>query len=997
MKKFTLRAVWALVLVAGIFQIGHAQLTGTYTIGGSAPNYATFTAAVQDLTSQGVSGAVVFNVRDGSYAEQISIGNITGASAANTITFTSENSDSTLVTLTHTSGGAFNLNHTVELNNAHYVSFTEMTIKRTGVASNGVVISIFGGSSDCSFSNCVLASDNTTSLSINEAIVNSPNTNGADFNLHFANNNFSNGSYGLYLFGPAASLETGLMVSNNLFNNQQNTSIQAYYNQAATIAGNKFSTTSTGFGAAINLSFCGGNILVEKNKIENITQGNGVQIGSCTATAGNEIKMYNNFISVNGNNNLQSYGINISSSSNIQVYNNNINMPSTAAVANNSAIKVTGSGISGLSIKFNMVVAPTGYVVNSALGAITEMDFNVLYHPGNFGFGLYDGLTVNTLNAWKSTTSLDANSLSADPQFTSVSDLHVANFNLNNLAKPVAGITTDIDNEQRDPVFPDIGADEFSAPGFDVGVKTFSSPFDSGCGAVDQVIGVVLTNYAFDAQTNFNVQVNVTGMGTANITQLFVDTLLPNDNDTMYVSTGINTSAGGSINVTAYTLLNGDNDMSNDSSTASFVLIAIPAPPTANPTTAVCKGDSATVSVTALQNHSVAWYSSPSNPKPLGIGNPFKVLVDGTDTVWATQFEGTGINSKCLRISKIELGDQPYDFIEIQNVTGQQLDATGWVVAASNSYTDVNLINTTYWNLGVFQPNEIQFKTDNANTNYWGTNLLFNPGSASWAMILDNNGQIVDFVVWDYPAATIQTLNTNINGFQVTLGSEWIGDGFASGACATHFGRQGNSDNNDANDWVCVTDDAGIQYSGLITPFPGCGIGCQSDWVPVYVPALNPVNLNLGNDTTIVWPNTLQICAQSAATYIWNNGATTQCITVSTSGQYTCVVTNTQGCSETDTIVVSVISGISDPQLPLVTKIYPQPTSGMLNIDMAKLTGNTTLRLYNSLGAIVFTNNYNAAHADKTIQVDVANMRAGWYNLQIADDTRIMNFPVLIK
>lgn len=997
MKKFTLQAIWALLLVAGLFQISHAQLSGTYTIGGSAPNYATFSAAVQDLTTQGVSGAVVFNVRDGSYSEQISIGNITGASATNTITFTSENSDSTLVTLTHPSGGAFNQNYTIELNNAHFITFAEMTIKRSGIVSNGVVISIFGGSSDCNFSNCVLYSDNASSLSINEAIVNSPNTNGADINLHFTNNVFENGSYGIYLFGPAASLETGLMVSNNIFTNQQNTGIQSYYNETATIAMNKFITASTGYGAAINLSFCGSNILVEKNNVENITQGNGVQVGSCTATSGNEIKVYNNFISVNGNNNLQSYGVNISSSSNVLVYNNNINMPSTAAVANNSAIKVTGAGLSGVRIKFNMVVAPTGYVVNAALGSIAEMDFNVLYHPGNFGFGLYDGIAVNTLAAWKSTTSLDANSLSADPQYTTVSDLHVGNFNLNNLAKPVTGITTDIDNEQRDPVFPDIGADEFDAPGFDVGVKTFSTPYDSGCGAVNQVIGVVLHNYAFDAQTGFNVQVNVTGIGTANITQLFNDTLLSNDDDTMYVATGLNTAAGGSINVTAYTMLNGDNDVNNDTSSASYILIPIPAPVTANPTTPVCKGDSAMVSVNALPNHSVAWYSSPSNPKPLGVGNPFKVLVDGTDTVWATQFEGTGVNSKCLRITKIELGDQPYDFIEIQNVTGQQIDATGWVVAASDNYTDINIVNATYWNLGVFQANEIQFKTDNSSTNYWGQNLLFNPGSASWAMILDDNGQIVDFVVWDHPDATIQSMNTTINGFQVSIGTEWTGDGFASAACGTHFGRQGNSDNNDANDFICVSDDAGIQYSGLTTPFPGCGIGCQSDWVPVYVPALNPVNLNLGNDTTIVWPNTLQLCAQNAATYAWSNGATTNCITVSTSGQYSCVVTNAQGCTETDTVVVAVISGISDPQLPLVTKIYPQPTSGILNVDLAKLTGITTLRLYNSLGAVVFTNNYNAAHADKTIQIDVANMRTGWYNLQVSDDTRIMNFPILIK
>ncbi len=69
-----------ILLIAGLIISAYAfsQLSGTYTIGGAAPDYATFNAAVTDLNALGVSGAVVFNVRTGTYTEQVLVPSITG-------------------------------------------------------------------------------------------------------------------------------------------------------------------------------------------------------------------------------------------------------------------------------------------------------------------------------------------------------------------------------------------------------------------------------------------------------------------------------------------------------------------------------------------------------------------------------------------------------------------------------------------------------------------------------------------------------------------------------------------------------------------------------------------------------------------------------------------------------------------------------------------------------------------------------------------------------
>ena len=90
MKKFTNSFVLTIVAITMMSLTSLAQLSGTYTIdpnGSGTSNYASFAAATAALTTSGVSGAVTFNVKEGTYTEQVSFGSYTGASAANTITF----------------------------------------------------------------------------------------------------------------------------------------------------------------------------------------------------------------------------------------------------------------------------------------------------------------------------------------------------------------------------------------------------------------------------------------------------------------------------------------------------------------------------------------------------------------------------------------------------------------------------------------------------------------------------------------------------------------------------------------------------------------------------------------------------------------------------------------------------------------------------------------------------------------------------------------------
>jgi hypothetical protein len=73
-----------------ISPVYYTMMTGSYTIGGILPDYTMIGEAVADLELRGVCGPVIFDIRDGTYMEQVNLTAIDGASAVNTITFRSE-------------------------------------------------------------------------------------------------------------------------------------------------------------------------------------------------------------------------------------------------------------------------------------------------------------------------------------------------------------------------------------------------------------------------------------------------------------------------------------------------------------------------------------------------------------------------------------------------------------------------------------------------------------------------------------------------------------------------------------------------------------------------------------------------------------------------------------------------------------------------------------------------------------------------------------------
>lgn len=442
--------------------IVQSSLSGNFTIGGTTPDYPDFSTAVADLNSFGICGPVVFDVRSGTYTEQVSLGSVNGASTANTIVFRSEdaNRDSVILTFASTTTAA---NYTFNFNGADHVSLEQMTIEATG-PSFGRVLQ-FGGVADSnSVWDCRMLGVVSTSTSANYAVLYSNNSN--DSYNSFTESTFENGSYAIYWWGAGTtSLEEGTIFQDNEILNSYNYGSYLYYQDAPTFVNNTYRTNSgyTGLIYGFNFGYCDNASLITGNSavIGPDNYGYGLYFNNCDGAAGAEGLVYNNMISVgNPSTTSTSTGLYLTNSSRLNISHNSFYIQSGGG--SSRGVYATGGGLVTLTNN-NFVLNGLGYAAyyNSQY-TVSEADYNNYYTEGGSNFIFTSGGNVADIAAYQTASGQGANSISTDPMFQSFEDLHVCNDTLNGAGTPIAQVTVDIDGTPRDASTPDIGADEFA-------------------------------------------------------------------------------------------------------------------------------------------------------------------------------------------------------------------------------------------------------------------------------------------------------------------------------------------------------------------------------------------------------------------------------------------------------------------------------------------------------------------------------------------------------
>nr|WP_320120332.1 gliding motility-associated C-terminal domain-containing protein [uncultured Marinifilum sp.] len=155
-----------------------------------------------------------------------------------------------------------------------------------------------------------------------------------------------------------------------------------------------------------------------------------------------------------------------------------------------------------------------------------------------------------------------------------------------------------------------------------------------------------------------------------------------------------------------------------------------------------------------------------------------------------------------------------------------------------------------------------------------------------------------------------------------------------------------------------ITVSASGNYSVVVTDVNGCS---ATDDVNVTVHP-NPI-VDLGSDQETCAGGTITLDAgNSGSSFLWSTGETTQIITVNTSGNYSVVVTDTNGCSATDDVNVTV---------------HPNPTVDLGADQETCAGGSITLDAENSGSSYL----WSTGETTQTITVSVS----GNYSVVVTD------------
>ena len=165
--------------------------------------------------------------------------------------------------------------------------------------------------------------------------------------------------------------------------------------------------------------------------------------------------------------------------------------------------------------------------------------------------------------------------------------------------------------------------------------------------------------------------------------------------------------------------------------------------------------------------------------------------------------------------------------------------------------------------------------------------------------------------------------------------------------------------------------------------------GCfQEDSLEVEV--FDIPNVNLGNDTYLCGTQGVTLTSNVTGQYLWSTGSMASIILVTQVGQYWLEVTNVDGCFGRDTITVEQCLGVQE-EVGALIKVYPNPVSTLLNLDVEPSFIGRTCTIYNVEGIVVSKNEILSQHSS----VDVSQFSSGFYYFEIGNEKLLT--PIVIN
>ncbi len=605
---------------------------------------------------------------------------------------------------------------------------------------------------------------------------------------------------------------------------------------------------------------------------------------------------------------------------------------------------------------------------------VLSSDFNDLHidTSGTNNYTGYDGSNYIGLSDWQTGSGDDYSSLNITPPFISATNLHIiaTDSAVNNLGTPCT-VLYDIDQDSRDAVTPDIGADEYTYTTTDLAMYSVSAPV-AGCMTSAETVVVLIENTGLDtiycSVTPVQINVNVTGANT-DATSIIVNTgtFDPGTISPFTVGT-VDLRQYGENFFDAYlscsadafffndTLLEQDTILTNNPYIYSFY-------PTED---SICLGSGAQLgalyggadgmfAVTEFINDSVKLI--PDNDIN-GISYYFDVNID----VPANSIHYVYIDSL------IHLSDEDL------NIYLFAPDGSGIELSTDNGGSDDNYIHTYFKETAL---NTITTATPPMSGYYQPEESFMNLTGSSLGL-------------WKIKIVDDQTSNTGLV-YKTRLA-------FLSSDPYTYTWWPSGTlnDSTFANPTSTITTNTMYYHQVSVS-------GCESLIDSIYIVVLDTPSVNLGTDQTICDTTTIILDAGNmGSTYNWSTGGTTQTDTIPGSSlrnrknDVSVIVTNAYGCTDTDTVNIEVIvcSNIEEPEQYVL--IYPNPVKDVLVLDLGSTkTGQYVFAMEDMNGKTVVNKEFNYENSPVKIQLTPAE--SGIYIIKVTGEDAVYTTKCIIE
>lgn len=461
---------------------------GFYRVGASAlADYATLTAALQAISTIGMDGAVEIAVEPGTYTEQVTLPEISGAGPANTITIRSLSGNYNDVTYQYNNTltaekGVF----TIE--GADYVTLKGLSFTSTYTSNqNPAVVIVRNAATHVTIDSCRIYAERMTEYTVRlDLLFVDAGENNYNNDFALTNSVLEGGYMGLRVTGHKAAadpLQQNMLISRNTFRNQGN---QMLYGDAVS----RLQVLNNTFRAEVKKSNCaaidwlligdtaviaGNDIYMTAEASDNLNyQALYFRPNNYQDKENAVLYIVNNAIYATNGSTYASYAVNLNSNlPKLLVAHNTIvlNAEGTAA----SPVYIQSAPVAGSLFVNNIIQASgKGYAIrykNAGSIANTAFRHNILYTPeATFGMPTAN---ISTFADWKTAvgaTDTDGN-LNEAVTFASATLLIPKETNDGHLltAEVMASVTTDITGKTR-AAAPTIGAYEYDADLFRVPV-----------------------------------------------------------------------------------------------------------------------------------------------------------------------------------------------------------------------------------------------------------------------------------------------------------------------------------------------------------------------------------------------------------------------------------------------------------------------------------------------------------------------------------------------